>query len=128
MLYVKKSEDLLVSKVAETIDNYFSALPSTLEEWNSDEDKEAWCDLQTVWICGRSILIFWKFFIIKRPAVILTFEAYNSSHPNMVLAMIDNCKKFLTKWFKTNQFKYYRLTETLLYSILNFYITAFAYW
>ena len=33
-----------------------------------------------------------KFFSKKRPAVILTDEAYNSSHPNLVLAMITTAK------------------------------------
>jgi hypothetical protein len=32
-------------KVAETNDTYISAISSTLEEWDSEEDNEAWRDL-----------------------------------------------------------------------------------
>jgi len=45
VVYEIKDEGVLVRKVAETNDSYLSAISSTLEEWNSDEDNEAWCDL-----------------------------------------------------------------------------------
>lgn len=45
VVYEIKEEGVLVRKVAETNDSYLSAISSTLEEWNSDEDNEAWCDL-----------------------------------------------------------------------------------
>lgn len=45
LVYEIIDEGLLVHKVAETKDNYLSAISSTLKEWNSDEDNEAWCDL-----------------------------------------------------------------------------------
>ena len=45
VVYEIKDEGVLVRKVAETNDTYLSAISSTLEEWNSDEDNEAWCDL-----------------------------------------------------------------------------------
>ena len=45
VVYEIKDEGVLVRKVAKTNDNYLSAISSTLEEWNSDEDNEAWCDL-----------------------------------------------------------------------------------
>ena len=48
-------------KVAETNNTYLTAISSTLEEWNSGEDHEVWCDLQTVSSSGRSISIFRKF-------------------------------------------------------------------
>ena len=44
--------------VAETNDSYLSAISSTLEEWNSDEDNDAWFDLQTISSCGCPISIF----------------------------------------------------------------------
>ena len=43
VVYEIKDEGVLVRKVAETNDSYLSAISSTLEEWNSDN--EAWCDL-----------------------------------------------------------------------------------
>ena len=45
VVYEIKDEGVLVRKVAETNDSYLSAISSTLEEWDSDEDNEAWCDL-----------------------------------------------------------------------------------
>ena len=45
LVYEIKDESVLVRKVAETNDTYLSAISSTLEEWNSDEDNETWCDL-----------------------------------------------------------------------------------
>ena len=45
VVYEIKDEGVLVRKVAETNDSYLSAISSTLEEWNSDEVNEAWCDL-----------------------------------------------------------------------------------
>ena len=45
VVYEIKDEGVLVHKGVETNDNYLSAISSTLEEWNSDEDNEAWCDL-----------------------------------------------------------------------------------
>ena len=45
VVYEIKDEGVLVRKVVETNDSYLSAISSTLEEWNSDEDNEAWCDL-----------------------------------------------------------------------------------
>ena len=45
MVYEIKDEGVCVLKVAKTNDNYLSAISSTLEEWNSDEDNEVWCDL-----------------------------------------------------------------------------------
>jgi hypothetical protein len=45
VVYEIKDEGVFVRKVAETNDSYLSAISSTLEEWNSDEDNQAWCDL-----------------------------------------------------------------------------------
>ena len=45
VVYEIKYEGVLVRKVVDTNDSYLSAISSTLEEWNSDEDNEAWCDL-----------------------------------------------------------------------------------
>lgn len=45
VVYEIKDEGVLVRKVAETNDSHLSAISSTLEEWNSDEDNQAWCDL-----------------------------------------------------------------------------------
>jgi hypothetical protein len=41
VVYDLKDEGVLVHKVAETNDSYLSAISSTLEEWNSNEDNEA---------------------------------------------------------------------------------------
>lgn len=45
VVYEIKDEGVLVRKVAETNNSYLSAISSTLEEWDCDEDNEAWCDL-----------------------------------------------------------------------------------
>jgi antitoxin PrlF len=45
VVYEIKDEGVLMRKVAETNDTYLSAISSTLEEWDSEEDNEAWRDL-----------------------------------------------------------------------------------
>ena len=45
VVYEIKNEGVLMRKVAETNDTYLSAISSTLEEWDSEEDNEAWRDL-----------------------------------------------------------------------------------
>jgi AbrB family looped-hinge helix DNA binding protein len=45
VVYEIKDEGVLMRKVAETNDTYLFAISSTLEEWDSEEDNEAWRDL-----------------------------------------------------------------------------------
>ena len=60
VVYEIKDEGVLMRKVAETNSTYLTAISSTLEEWNSGEYHEVWCDLQKVSSSGRSISIFRK--------------------------------------------------------------------
>ena len=45
IIYEVRNDGLLLKKLKEPIDPYLESLTTTLAEWDSEEDNEAWNDL-----------------------------------------------------------------------------------